>query len=265
MLEDVYETIRGIIWDEMPKNSNDRPVIYDQVIKKWYLGQTALPGTDTPAIVLRSEQPADPQDVSYGTREYTYNLIVELYVQAASRENSERFAQEGARLLNRILNRHRRIWVVAICPICQQSTLSPEHFTIAHNDILAPYVTQVQSEFATVWAATHSTSAPALADSALAAAAFLKMYDSVVDATTPPITNLSAAARDRILVYKSKERAPVRLLYDVVVGSVKTSDGGEQQQLLYKSEFTLSAKELLRITEYGPDNVPTDSWERRRT
>lgn len=265
MLEDVFETLRGIIWDEMPKNSSGQPTIYDQVVKKWYLGQVVLPGTDTPAVVIRAEQPSDPQDVSFGTREYTHNLVVEVYVQAAKRENSERFAQEGARLLNRILNRHRRMWVVGICPICQKSTLSPEHFTIEHDDILAPFVTQVESEFAAVWSATHSTSAPSLADSALAAAAFLKMYDSIVDETTPVVTNLTADARSRILVYKTKERAPVRLLYDVVVGSVKTSDGGEQQQLLFKSEFSLAAKELLRITEYGPDNVPTDSWERRRT
>jgi hypothetical protein len=265
MLEDVFETLRGIIWDGMPKNSNGQPTIYEQTIKKWYLGEAALVGTDTPAILIKAEQPADPQDVSFGAREYTYNITIEVYVQATKRENSERFAQEGARLVNRILSNHRRMWVLTICPICQKSALSPEHFTIEHDDILAPYVTDVQAEFDAVWATTHSTAAPAVPDSGLAAAAFLKMYDSIVDDTNPPVTNLDAAARQRILVYKQKERTPVRLLYDVVVGSVKTSDGGDQQQLLYKSEFTLSAKELLRIAEYGPDNVPTDSWERRRT
>ncbi|MBS1722342.1 MAG: hypothetical protein JSS66_04985 [Armatimonadetes bacterium] len=263
MLEDIYETVRGVLFNDWPKNSSDIPVIYDLPIKKWHLGEFTLTGLDTPTIVIKGESVGE-KDAAYGTREEEFRLTITAYVQSASRELSERHAQEAARLLDTILRKHRRLWVVGICPICQKSTLSPQHFVIEHNDILAPYVTDVQDEFDDVWALTHTSTAPSLGSSALSGLAFLAMYDSVIDQTNPPITNLTAAARKRILSYKEKLRRPVRLLYDVAVTDAKTSDGGEGQQLLYAASLTLSAKELLRVAEYGPDNVPTASWERRK-
>lgn len=263
MLEDVYETIRGILFDELPKNAQDLPAIYDQAIKKWYVGEATLTGTDTPAILIKGET-VQNTDEAYGTRQQEYKIEIEAYVQGSTREASERLAQEASRLLSALINKHRRLWVVGICPICLKSTLSPEHFVTAHNDILAPYVTAAQTSFNTTWGLTHTSSSPTLASSALSAVAFLNMYDSVIDMTNPTITNLSSDARSRILTYKDKLRKPVRLLYNVATTDVKTSDGGEGQQLLYKATLSLSATELLRVTEYGPDNVSVDSWERHK-
>jgi hypothetical protein len=262
MIEDVYETIRGILFDEWPKNNQSLPAIYDQVIKKWHLGEFTLVGTDTPAVIIKGTSTPTSDEV-YGAQEYQHKIDIEVYVQGSSRQSSERFSQEAARLLNDILRNHRRMWVVGICPICEKSTLSPKHFTDSHNDILSTYVTSAQSDFDNIWNLTHTSTPPTLADSALASAAFLEMYDSVVDITNPVIPNLSDEARQRILSYKSKWRRPVRILYNVVMGEIKTSDGGEGQQLLYKATASLSATELIRVAKYGPDNVSTDSWERR--
>lgn len=262
MLEDVYETIRGILFDEWPKNNQSLPAIYDSAIKKWYFGEHALVGTDTPAVLIKGTSTPIADEV-YGAQEYQHKIDIEVYVQGAKRETSERFAQEAARLLNDILRNHRRMWVIGICPICEKSTLSPEHFVDAHNDILSSYVTSAQNSFDNIWNLTHTSASSTLADSALAATAFLAMYDSVVDMTDPTITNLTTEARQRIISYKSKWRRPVRLLYNVVVSDVKTSDGGEGQQLLYKATASLTATELLRVTEYGPDNVSVNSWTRR--
>lgn len=262
MIEDVYETIRGILFDEWPKNSQGLPSIYDLVIKKWHLGEFTLVGTDTPAVIIKGSSTPVADEV-YGAQEYKHRIDIEIYVQAASRENSERFAQEASRLLNEILKKHRRMWVIGICPICGKSTLSPEHFIDAHNDILASYAVDAETDFDTIWNTTHTSASPTLADSTIAATAFLNMYDSVVDMSTPVITNLSDEARQRILSYKSNWRRPIRLLYDVLISEVKTSDGGENQSLLYKASLSLSASELLKNAEYGPDNVSTTSWERR--
>lgn len=262
MLEDVYETIRGILFDKWPKNNQSLPAIYDLAIKKWHLGDFTLVGTDTPAIVIKGVSTPSTDEV-YGSLEYQHKIEIEVYVQGSSREASERFAQEAARLLDGILRNHRRMWVVGICPICGKSTLSPKHFTDNHNDILSTYVTAAQSDFNNVWNLTHTSTSPTLADAPLAAAAFLEMYDSVIDMSTPVIPNLSNEARQRILSYKSKQRRPVRLLYNVVMGEIKTSNGGENQKLLYTTSVSLSASELVRVSEYGPDNVSTNTWERR--
>lgn len=262
MIEDVYETIRGILFDEWPKNNQSLPTIYDQSIKKWHLGEFTLVGTDTPAVIIKGAS-SPVSDEVYGAQEYQHKIDIEVYVQGSSRQSSERFAQEAARILNDILRKHRRIWVIGICPICSKSALSPVHFTDEHSDILSTYVTSAQADFDSIWNLTHTSTSSTLADSALAAAAFLKMYDSVIDMTNPVIPNLTDDARQRIISYKSKWRRPVRILYNVVIGEIKTSDGGEGQQLLYKASVSLSATELIKIAEYGPDNVSTNSWERR--
>jgi len=262
MIEDVYETIRGILFDEWPKSNRSVPAIYDQEIKKWHLGDFTLVGTDTPAVIIKGASMPIADEV-YGAQEYQHKIEIEVYVQGSSRVTSERFAQEAARLLNDILRNHRRMWVVGTCPICQKSTLSPKHFIEDHSDILSTYATDAQTDFNTIWNLTHTSTSPTMVDSAIAATAFLAMYDSIIDMSTPVIPNLSDEARQRILSYKSKWRRPVRLLYNVVIGEIKTSDGGENQQLLYKASASLSATELIRVAEYGPDNVSTDSWVRR--
>jgi hypothetical protein len=237
-------------------------VIYDLPIKKWHCGEFALVGTDTPAVIIKGTSTPISDEV-FGAQEYQHKLDIEIYVQAASRGTSERFAQEASRIINDILRNHRRMWVIGICPICLKSTLSPKHFTTDHNDILSTYVTAAQTSFNNIWALTHTSSSPTLADSTLAATAFLSMFDSIVDMTSPTIANLSPEARARIISYKEKGRKPIRLLYNVVINDIKPSDGGEGQQLLYKSTISLSATELAKVSEYGPDNVSLSAYNRR--
>ena len=49
------------------------------------------------------------------------------------------------------------------------------------------------------------------------------------------------------------------MLYDVNANDTTPSDDGLGKQLTKVGTITLLAKELIRQTDYGPDNVPTSA------
>jgi len=260
MLEQVFDTFQMILFYDLPKNSAGVPAIYDQAIKKWHFGPYENVGTDTPAVLIKGET-VRMTNIGQGVVEHEYQIVIQGWVQATNRRNSERFSQELARQIREILLIHRVMWVLTPCPICQKYTLSPQHFTIDHAALMAPYVTDAQADFDAIWDTIRSSASPTLEDSGLAATAFLKLYDEVTSSSV--IAGLDDDARDRIVMYKADRRRPVRLLYNSYVSDVKPSDGGESQQLLYGSQVSVNCRELVRASAYGPDNVPTDAWERR--
>lgn len=260
MLEQVFDTFKMLLFYDLPKSVNDVPFIYDQEIKKWHIGDYGNVGTDTPAILIKGET-VKFTNIGQGVVEEEHQITLQGWSQATERRNSERFAQEITRQMREIVLRHRVMWVLTPCPICMKHTLSPLHFTIAHAALLAPYVADVEAEFEAVWATVHTAATPDLIDSGVAAAAFLKLYDEVTASSV--ITGLSDEARDRIVMYKADRRRPVRLLYNSYVSDAKPSDGGDEKKLLYGSELSVTCKELIRAPAYGPDNVPTDAWEKR--
>ena len=179
---------------------------------------------------------------------------------AVNIETTERVTQEAVRIVLSVLRKHRRMWVVDVCPICKKFTLNPQHFTVDHNDILSTYVTSVTSEFNNLWTDTHDPdlAPPALPSSGLAAEAFIRMYNDVGAGTS--VSNLTTTSRNNILRMRADNVEPVRLLYDVICNDIKGSDDATNRQLFRNGTITIRAKELVRQLYFGPDNVPTTAY-----
>jgi hypothetical protein len=258
MLERVYDTLRGILFYELPKNAKGEAVIFDRPISGFYIGEAGVK-PNAISIVLKGASSA-LKDISFGLQEFEHTVNIEISVGADNIETVERVTQEATRILLSILRKHRRIWVVDICPICEKFTLSPAHFTADHNNILSSYTTIVTNEFNTLWSETHPTNltVPSLPDSGKAAEAFIRMYNDVGVGTS--IANLPTKAKNNILRMQADNVEPIRMLYDVLCNDNKSSDDATGKQLFRNGNITITAKELVRQIYFGPDNVPTTAY-----
>ena len=255
MLERVYDTLRGILFYELPKNAKGEAVIFDRPVTGFYVGEAGVRPNAISIIFKGASSPL--KDISFGLQEFEHNVGIEISVGADNIETTERVTQEATRIILSILRKHRRIWVVDICPICEKFTLSPAHFTIDHNNVLSPYTTTVTSEFNALWAETHpaNLAPPTLPDSGKSAEAFIRMYNDVGAGTS--VANLSSKARNNILRMNADSVEPIRMLYDVLCNDNKSSDDATGKQLFRSGNITITAKELVRQIYFGPDNVPT--------
>jgi hypothetical protein len=258
MLERVYDTLRGILFYELPKNAKGEAVIFDRPVSGFYIGEAGVKPNAISIVFKGASSPL--KDISFGLQEFEHNVNIEVSVGADNIETTERVTQEATRIILSILRKHRRIWVVDFCPICEKFTLSPAHFTVDHNDILSSYATAVTNEFNTLWSETHPTNLapPTLPDSGKAAEAFIRMYNDVGAGTT--IANLPTKARNNILRMQADNVEPVRMLYDVLCNDNKSSDDATGKQLFRSGTITITAKELVRQIYFGPDNVPTTAY-----
>lgn len=258
MLERVYDTLRGILFYELPKNAKGEAVIFDRPVSGFYIGEASVRPNAISIIFKGASSPL--KDISFGLQEFEHNVSIEINVGADNIETTERVTQEATRILLSILRKHRRIWVVDICPICEKFTLSPSHFLLDHNSILSSYATTVTNEFDTLWSDTHPSTlaAPALPDSGKSAESFIRMYNDVGAGTT--VENLSTNARNNILRMQADNVEPIRMLYDVNCNDNKSSDDATGKQLFRSGNITINAKELVRQIYFGPDNVPTAAY-----
>lgn len=255
MLERIYDTIRAIIYHEMPKDNNDRAIVFDRPITGWYFGERDIRNTNL-SVTFKGGG-SDLKDVGLGLQELNYSIQVEVDAGADNIEISERLVQETVRILLSIMRKHRRIWVVDICPICEKFVISPSHFLLEHNNILEPYAEGVVLDYESLWYQTHpSTIQPnELPLSSKAAESFLRMYEDV--RADSNVANLSARARENIKRMQADYAEPIRILYDVICNNNKFSDDATGRALQKGGGLTISAKELIKQQYYGPDNVPT--------
>lgn len=255
MLERIYDTIRAIIYHEMPKDHNDRALVFDRPITAWYFGDRAINNTNL-SVTFKGGS-GDLKDVGLGLQELTYNIAVEVDAGADNAEISERLVQETVRIMLAIMRKHRRIWVVDICPICEKFVISPTHFINEHSSILSPYITSIESDYETLWYESHpSTIAPnELPTSSKATEAFLRLYEDVRNDVA--VSGLSSKSTKNIKRMQADFVEPVRILYDVSCNSNKFSDDATGRALQKGGNLTISAKELIKQQYYGPDNVPT--------
>lgn len=259
MLEQVYETVRGILFSELPKNSSGNAVVYDREIKHFLLGdQEPIP--EQPAIVIRGST-TKPQKYAQNTYKLTHTITIQTWAQNDTKETAERISQEMAREIFEALLPHKRIWVMVKCPICNKKIMSPLHFTLAHSTLFAPYVSLVESNLTNTWLETHPSSdtIPSFVDSGIARAAYDLLDADVKNDIS--VANLSQEAKDRIIFYQNDKRKAIRLLYNVDITDIKPSDDGMGKQILHSAEFSLTLEELIKQNSYGPDNVPTDAWD----
>ena len=151
------------------------------------------------------------------------------------------------------------MWVLDVCPICTKFALTPQHYISDHNDILASYRASAVSDFNTLWNQTHTNAAPTLPNSGLATEAFYRMYEDVRSGIA--VTNLSDTAKRNILKMQRDYLEPIRMLYDVTPSQNEFSDNATGNQLYKSGKITITAKELIRLSDYGPDNVPTTAYK----
>ena len=257
MLERVYDTLQGILYYELPKDNDGNVVIYDRKLHNWFIGDREVRPSNLSIILSGSSSPL--KDIALGLQEFTHKITITVEAGGDNANIAERLIQEGSRLVLQALRKHRRIWVVEYCPICTKFTLSPEHFLIDHAAILEPYRVSVEAEFDTLWGETHPDSIPppTLPNSGLSNESFLRMYEAVRAGDI--VTGLPAQARKNILRMQSDFVDPIRMLYDVNANDTTPSDDGLGKQLAKVGTITLLAKELIRQTDYGPDNVPTSA------
>jgi hypothetical protein len=267
MLDDIYKALQGIIFNNFPKNSKSEPVVFDLPIKGWYFGERAIL-SETPGILIQG-QSSPPKDVAFGTKEITHQLAISCWIRADNNTLAEKQTMEFTRLVFECLLPHRRIWLMVKCPICLKWSLSPQHYILDHKDIFGDftdainqngsYVAKVKYNSQQIWNQTHTGDVPTLSNSKLAIGAFYLLYDDVENNSTLPGA-LTSKAKKTIQSYQSNKIKPIRLIYECVFTEIKPVEQNNDKAFFRGGEFTFSAKELVIVPAFGPDNVPTDAW-----
>lgn len=257
MLERVYDTIKGIIYEEMPKDINKKVIVYDRPITGWYIGERDVKNTNL-SVTFKGGR-SSLKDIGLGLQELTHNITIEVDAGSDNIEYSERLVQETVRLILAIMRRHRRIWVVELCPFCSKFTLSPEHFILEHNDFVGPYVETVISDYENLWYQTHPYNFPPneLPGSAKATEAFLRLYEDVRNDVEVP--GLIPRLKRNIKTMQKDYIEPIRILYDVLCNDNTFSDDATGRALQKGGSVAITAKELIKQQYYGPDNVTTQA------
>lgn len=126
MVEKIYETIRGILYDQFPKNNQGIPTVYDRPILNWYFGDRKL--LPSPLGIIMKGTTANIKDIGFGLREIEYSIGIQFYSSNDDQETTERVIEEAARLTHSILKNHRSMWICDLCPFCGKLPLSPIHY-----------------------------------------------------------------------------------------------------------------------------------------
>jgi hypothetical protein len=258
MLERVFDTVQGILYNDLPKNSSGKVVVYDRPIERWLIGQRQIKPSNISVTLYGSSSPLS--DISFGFQEFEHTITVEINAGADNVDSGERIIQEASRLIMQCLRKHRRMWVLEICPFCEKFALSPQHYTATHNTILSSYVTAATNDFNTKWALTHpaSITAPSLPASGLATEAVFRLYEDIKNGVV--VAGLPDSVKRKFLRMSADFVEPIRILYDVKTKDNEFSDNAEGNQLFKSGKITIQAKEMVRIEDYGPDNVPTTAY-----
>lgn len=266
MQELILETIKGLLFYNFPKNTSGQPVAYGSVVTNFVVGKRTITGIKPPSVVIYGNQ--IPSKIpTFGAREIEHSITIEYWAQNTTKFLSEVDAQEGARIIYEILLPHRRMWVVSKCPICLTHTLSPEHYLDVHSNIIDSYVTTFTTDYAAWWNSWNaSTITPTdvvnmLPASRLSAQAWEMFWNAVLASNSNTFSPLTTQAYNNILQSGKDLRRPIMELYDCNVSQAIGSDGGDEQQFLYKSTITFTAKQLVEISTFGPDgpSVPTEA------
>lgn len=259
MQQQIYETIQAMLFLEMPKNQAGNIVIFDREVKGWSLGDRKLKPA-TPAIVIYG-QSINRKDIATRTYEVEHTVTIKLELGSDNQTISASILQEFERLVNEVFLSHRQIWVMGQCPVCMKKTLSPEHFLIEHANIFQSYAEDAVADAEAVWAETHTTTMPTMANSRQAVLAFNRVVEAIRN--NSPVKNLTAEAKRAFDFVISTKMKPIRVLYDVRISDIKPTDNGIDKQTYHTGEVTIHAMELSLIPATGPDNVSTESWSVR--
>jgi hypothetical protein len=259
MQQSIYETFQAILFLEMPKNDAGNIIVFDREIKGWSLGDRRLKPA-TPAIVIYGSS-LNKKEITTLTYETEHVITIKLETGNDDQAISASLLQEFERLVNEVFLEHRQIWVIDKCPICMKKTLSPQHFLIEHSDIFQSYADNAVADLEALWAETHTTTMPTIAESRKASLAFDGVLEDIKN--NRPIERLNAESKRAFDFMVKNKMKPIRLLYDTKISDIKPTDNGIDKQTYHIGEITIHALEVTRIPSSGPDGVSTDAWSIR--
>jgi hypothetical protein len=118
------------------------------------------------------------------------------------------------------------------------------------------YLTTAINQINSYWQETHSSTSPAYYDWAGVAYNTVQYFMSDWKAGYRDPSFLPSSTIYSNLTYATNNNVElVRLLQDIQVGDIKPSDDGVDQMFLHFAEFTLKAKEIFSVDQFGPNNV----------
>ena len=124
------------------------------------------------------------------------------------------------------------------------------------TNIMTSYLENVVSQVNTYWQETHASSNPPFYDWAgvayQAVQEFISDWASGIQPTQILVNNTWKTNLDNVV---SNNVDLMRLLQDIQVGSIKPSDDGVEKAFMHSAEFTMKAKEIISIDQFGPNNV----------
>jgi hypothetical protein len=92
MVERIYDTLKGILYNDLPKNAKDQVVVYDRPIIGWYFGDRDVKPSSLSLIFYGTSIPL--KDVSLGLQEYEHRITIGVDAGADNVDLSERIIQE---------------------------------------------------------------------------------------------------------------------------------------------------------------------------
>lgn len=125
MTDNILQTIKALIYENLPKNGNYCYLLGHKV-DHWITGdQTILPSGIGINIYSGNNK---EDDFVYGAKDNTHNIVVKLWAASNTQMASESLILEGARIIKKLLLEHRIIWVLEKCPFCNKKPLTPLHY-----------------------------------------------------------------------------------------------------------------------------------------
>ena len=240
---------------EFPNNTDGKPVVINDVVAGFQVGDTDISAAKAPTLIFQPINTSSADKLN-GSKELTHKIKISCWYMSSNTAQTQRRLLEMTRLVYEAMLNHRLVWVTFPCPICKSSIFTPQHYTIAHSAIMAPYVTDSNAHWSSIWAETKSGSAPSRSADAVAADAFLRLVTDVQNNVS--VSGLSNEAKDNILYNISVDRRVIRFMYEVTLADLTIDEMAKEN--LRGAHFTLTAKELIRQSTYGPQNVPTGSY-----
>lgn len=124
------------------------------------------------------------------------------------------------------------------------------------TSVLQSYVSNVVNRINGYWSETHSSSSPPYYDWAGVGYQAVQMFISDWEGGVKPSTITSNTNwNNNINSVANNDANLMRLLQDIKIGALKPSDDGVEQAFLHTSEFTMKAKEIISVDQFGPNNV----------
>ena len=76
MLERVYDTLRGILYHELPKNAKNQLVIFDRPVTGFYIGEQGIKPNGISFTFKGSSSPL--KDIAFGLQEFEHSVTIDM-------------------------------------------------------------------------------------------------------------------------------------------------------------------------------------------